>query len=107
MRVDQSKSSPIQSSDVKKADGAKKAQGPKGSEKTGDAHGTSSGAVKAEVSDRAREMAQARQIATDAPETREERIAALKARIQSGDYKVDSKAVADRMVDDHLRSGIG
>jgi flagellar biosynthesis anti-sigma factor FlgM len=34
---------------------------------------------------------------------REEKIAALKARIAEGKYKVDADKVADRMVDDHLQ----
>jgi flagellar biosynthesis anti-sigma factor FlgM len=66
------------------------------------------GSSKTEISSRAKEMAQAKDVAAAAPETREEKIAALKARIAAGRYEVDNEAVADRMVDDHLRmSGIG
>ncbi len=60
-----------------------------------------------EISAKGREFAQAKEIASGAPDVREEKIARLKEMISSNKYKVDSHAIADRMVDEHLSSGIG
>lgn len=109
MKVNQSTSNPIQNSEVKGAKAAGKAQASKASDKAAPSkEPRDTSAVKAEVSDRAREMATAKTAATNAPDVREEKIAALKARIAAGKYNVDNQAVADRLVDDHVRmSGIG
>ncbi len=68
---------------------------------------SSEGDVRPEISAKGRELAQAKQIASSAPDVREEKIAKLKEMIAKGSYKVDANAVADRMVDEHLSSGIG
>lgn len=68
---------------------------------------TSGEATKSEISSKARELANAKQIATSAPDIREEKIARLKEMISNGKYKVDPHAVADRMVDEHLSTEIG
>ena len=117
MRVNQTASSPVQNGEAapstkksEKADKAAAASGKKaGKAQAGErAEKASEGDTKTEISSRAKEMAQAKAAATDAPPTREEKIAALKARISAEKYKVDNDAVADRMVDDHLQmSGIG
>jgi negative regulator of flagellin synthesis FlgM len=60
-----------------------------------------------EISSKARELSEAKAAATSAPDVREAKIAALKERIAAGKYNVDPKAVADRMVDEHLSSNIG
>jgi negative regulator of flagellin synthesis FlgM len=65
------------------------------------------GDTRPEISARAKELASAKAAATNAPEVREAKIAELKERIAAGKYNVDPKAVADRMVDEHLSSGIG
>jgi len=62
----------------------------------------------AEISPRSKEFAHAKAVATSAPDVREEKIAELKRRISEGSYHVPSEAVADRLVDEHLKmSGIG
>ncbi len=61
-----------------------------------------SAASSPEISTQAKDMAKAKSVAASAPEVREERIAELKRRIESGEYKVNAEAVADKMVDDHL-----
>lgn len=61
--------------------------------------------VKAEFSAKAKDFSKAKQIAANTPDVREEKVAELKKRIAEGKYKVDAKAVADRMVDEHLKSG--
>ena len=56
----------------------------------------------AEISSKAREMATAKQIASDTSDVREAKIAELREKIQSKKYNVSAEAIADRMVDDHL-----
>jgi negative regulator of flagellin synthesis FlgM len=110
MRVNQSNGSAVQGSEVSgakktgkaahEAHDAKKADGVE--DKT-----NIPGSVNAELSHKGKEMAAAKAAASEAPDVREEKIAALKARIAAGKYNVDPSAIADRMVDDHLKSGIG
>lgn len=64
----------------------------------------SSIAARAEISPRAKEMAMAKQVASQAPDVREEKIAELKRRIASGEYNVKPEDVADKLVDEHIRS---
>ncbi len=69
------------------------------------------GDVKADISPKAKEMAQemakVKDLAAQAPDVREEKIAELKRRINQGQYKVDADAIADRLVDEHTMSGLG
>lgn len=67
--------------------------------------GAPTSSAKTEISDKAREMAKAKQVATDAPDVREAKIAALREQIANKKYNVNPEAVADRLVDDHLRMG--
>lgn len=60
--------------------------------------------VHASISERAREMAEAKKIAGAAPDVREDKIAELKKRIASGEYKIDPGKIADRLVDEHLET---
>ena len=46
------------------------------------------------------------QMAKDAPDVRADRVAELKAAIKGGTYKVDAKAVADRMIQSSLEESI-
>lgn len=65
-------------------------------------------AVRADISAKGREFAAAKSAAAAAPDTREDKIAALRARIAAGTYKPDAHAIADKMVDEHLEtSGLG
>ncbi len=66
-----------------------------GSAKAGDT-------AKVSVSERAQAMQKAKEIAGQ--ETVDEaKIARLQKLIDSGEYKVDAKAVADRLVDEHVK----
>jgi negative regulator of flagellin synthesis FlgM len=58
--------------------------------------------VNTEISTRAKEFGRAKSIAMNTPDVREEKIAALKKRIAEGRYQVDSAALADRIVEEHL-----
>ncbi|MFZ9594994.1 MAG: flagellar biosynthesis anti-sigma factor FlgM [Bdellovibrionia bacterium] len=59
--------------------------------------------VKSEISAKSKEFGKAKEVATSAPEIREDKVAELKKRIAEKSYQVDSNAIADRLVDDHLR----
>lgn len=64
--------------------------------------------AKTEISNKSREFGHAKQVASAAPDIREDRVHDLKRRIADRSYKVDHDAIADRMVDEHLKmSGIG
>ena len=56
----------------------------------------------AEISDKAKDLAKAYAVASAAPDVREDRIAELKKRIASGDYKIDSDSIADKMLGEHV-----
>ena len=61
-----------------------------------------------EISVKSKEFSRVKGIATGTPDVRDDRVAALKRKIAEGSYQVDSDAIADRMVDEHLKmSGIG
>ncbi len=49
-------------------------------------------------------MARAKQVAQDAPDVRESKIAEIKAKIQNKQYNVSAEAIADKLVDDHMSS---
>jgi negative regulator of flagellin synthesis FlgM len=104
MKVDNSR---VSSADVSAASSAKKADAAKKTEKKGPVSATEllgSPAASTEISGKAKEASKAKAIATQTPDVREDKIAALKARIADGSYKVDSKAIADKLVDEHLAS---
>lgn len=56
------------------------------------------------LSERAQQMSQAKEIASK-PSFDSEKVARLQNMIDRGTYKVDSAAVADRLVDNHLIFG--
>ncbi len=114
MRVNQSNSTPVQNAEVSGANKNAKtaaASGAKKSEKP-DSPSSASGSGSAEgaqatISSKAKEMAKVKEAASNAPDVREEKIAELRKKIAEGRYKVDAEAIADKMVDDHLRADIG
>lgn len=62
------------------------------------------GSAKVKLSERAQDMKKIRNAVDAAPEADEAKIAKFKSLIANGEYKVDSKAVADKMVDEHAYS---
>lgn len=62
----------------------------------------SDGYEKVEISPRGKEAIKAKAAAHAAPDVREERIKKLKEAIQNGSYKVDTDAVAEKMLAEHL-----
>lgn len=109
MKVNSATTQAIQNKDIAGASGAKRSE--KSSATDAAAKSTSpaidSSAVKPEISSKAREFSQAKEAAAKAPDVREDKIAELKRRISAGTYQVNAQALADKMVDEHVSSGIG
>ncbi len=55
----------------------------------------------AEISSKAKDAAKAHVVAATTPDVREDRVAELKRKIAEGTYKVDSDAIADKMIREH------
>jgi negative regulator of flagellin synthesis FlgM len=55
-----------------------------------------------QLSERAQDMKKAKEIASNAPEIREDRVAALQKMIDEGKYNVSAKDIADKMVDEEI-----
>ena len=60
------------------------------------------GASKVELSPRAQEMKKIKEAAMATPDINEEKVARLQKLIDAGEYKVDAKDIADKMVDEQL-----
>ncbi len=103
MRINPANSSPVQSGETL---GAKKSEklknGAYEARKEGPSVATKSESVNTEISAKAKDMAKAKQLAVDAPDVREAKIAELRDKIQNKKYNVGSAEIADRLVDDHL-----
>ena len=65
----------------------------------------SAGAAKVDVSDRAQEASRIKEIAmASTPDVDMAKVEKFRKLIDAGQYKVDAQAVADRMVDEQLKS---
>lgn len=62
------------------------------------------GATKVDLSPRAQEAKRIKELAMAAPDVDAEKVARFRQMIDEGKYKVDAKAVADKMVDAHLET---
>jgi negative regulator of flagellin synthesis FlgM len=58
--------------------------------------------AKVDVSPKAQEAKRIKELAMAAPDIDEAKVAKFRQLIDDGKYKVDAKAVADRLVDEHL-----
>lgn len=56
------------------------------------------GASKVDISKRAQDIRKAKEIATNAPDVDEAKVARLQKLIDEGKYKVDAGAIADKMI---------
>jgi len=54
------------------------------------------------LSTASKEAQTAREIIASEPDVREDKVAELRKRIESGDYTIDNKAVADKIVDSFM-----
>ncbi len=105
MRVNPTNSSPVQgATDTQSGKKADKVKSSAYESKSGASplSGGKSESVNADISSRARDMAKAKQAASEAPDVRESKVAELREQIRSGKYNVSAEAIADRLVDDHL-----
>lgn len=112
MKVNQTGPNSVPANDSSSAKGAERANSAQPTKKTD--RGASSTSVKSssssipgaqtEISAKGKEFAKTRALAAQAPDVREDKIAELKQRIESGSYKIDANAIGDKLVDEHLRS---
>jgi len=89
-------------SDAAKAGGVKKNS--KTSESSSTEAAGSSQAAKVELSTRAQDVNKIKELATAAPDVDAAKVEKFRKMIADGSYKVDAKAIADKMVDEHLLS---
>ncbi|MBK9294364.1 MAG: flagellar biosynthesis anti-sigma factor FlgM [Oligoflexia bacterium] len=89
------KSKAAQSKKINSQSGALKPQG-SGVEELGSA--------KVNLSDRAQDIKKIREKIAATPDVDEAKVLKYKSMLAKGDYKVDSKAIADKMVDEHLKN---
>jgi negative regulator of flagellin synthesis FlgM len=61
-------------------------------------------ASRVEVSEQAQQAKKIKEIAMSVPDIDAEKVARFRKMIDDGTYKVDARAVADRMVDEHLET---
>lgn len=61
-------------------------------------------ATRIELSPRAQEAKRIKELALAAPDVDAEKVAKFQKLIDEGKYKIDAKAIADKMVDEHLES---
>ena len=69
----------------------------------GAASAQSSQAAKVELSPRAQDIKKIKELAMNSPDVDANKVEKFKRMIAEGKYKVDAKAVADRMVEEHLQ----
>ncbi len=60
--------------------------------------------AKVDVSPRAQEAKKIKELAMAAPDVDEAKVAKFRQLIDDGKYKIDAKAIADKMVDEHLET---
>jgi len=66
------------------------------------ARSQSSGGDRVSVSDDAKLVAEAAKTAQDSPDTRVERVEALRSQVQAGTYNLDSRRIAQKLVESDL-----
>lgn len=98
--------------DASRADKSKKSEGPSSSSNAGQADKTTAlpfasntDSAKVDLSARAKDIARAKEIAMASPDMDQAKIEKFQKLIDEGKYKIDSKAIAERMVDEHLMTG--
>ena len=65
--------------------------------------GKSSEAANVQISERAKNIKKAKEIAMASPDIREDKVAALQKMIDEGKYNVSAKDIADKMVDEEAQ----
>jgi negative regulator of flagellin synthesis FlgM len=105
MKISNKSPNPMPSADTAKTAGAGSAEGLLDTKRTkaGAAGVPVAGASRVDVSPRAQEMMKAKALATPSDDIDEAKVARLQKMIDSGNYKVDADAIADRMLDEHTK----
>lgn len=85
-------------------DQTKKGKSPLASDKVSLFDNAGQTSAKVQLSDRAQEAKKIKEIALAAPDVDQAKVEKFRKLIDEGKYVVDSKAVADRMVDEQLMS---
>jgi negative regulator of flagellin synthesis FlgM len=70
----------------------------------GISHEAKNDSAKVDLSDRAQEMKKLKELAMQTPDVNMEKVRRFQELIDKGNYKVDSKKVADKMVEEHLHT---
>jgi len=60
-----------------------------------------------EVSEKAQLIRKASEAVRNQPDVRKDKVAALKKSINEGTYRLDSKAIAERLIEEHLKTDFG
>jgi negative regulator of flagellin synthesis FlgM len=109
MKVNPATTQAVQNKDVAGTSSAKRSEkaGSTSASSKASAKSAETSSAKTEISAKAREFSKAKEAASGAPDVREEKIAELKKRIASGNYQINAEAIANKMVDEHVSSGIG
>lgn len=99
--INTSDSKSTKASEASKAGGANKA----GSAATAavESAGASTQATKVELSQRVKDIKKIQEAAKNAPDVDTDKVAKFRQMIADGTYKVDAKAIADKMVDDAMK----
>jgi flagellar biosynthesis anti-sigma factor FlgM len=103
MKVTKNIPSPIQTAEAAKTSRADALIGSKRSKGTAGAPDAGLGSARVDLSSRAQDMARAKELATPSDSIDEAKVARLQRMIDEGKYRVDSGAVADRLLDEHLK----
>lgn len=104
MKITHSPNSPL----LDKTGHVDKAAPTKSEHKAGVSEGhAAKGSASVEISENAKLMKRAAEVAHGAPDVRAEKVGALKKAVREGKYQVDSEKVADRLVDEHLNNHLG
>jgi negative regulator of flagellin synthesis FlgM len=83
-----------------------KAESDKAKARRGDKAAGKDAGDKVSLSPEAKLRTEAYKAAQDAPEVRHDKVAAIKAQIASGEYTVDSRKIAEKLVRDELDLGV-
>lgn len=70
---------------------------------TGAASAEATGSARVELSPQAQQIRKAKELATPSNDIDEAKVARLQALIDSGKYKVDADAIAERLLDEQLK----
>lgn len=97
--------------DASRADKSKKSEAAKStssSSQTEQANGlpfaSDSGSAKVDLSARAKDIQRAKELAVASPEVDQAKVEKFQKLIDEGKYKTDAKAIAEKMVEEHLMS---